>query len=492
MIQRLFIALLLLSLSHFTFAQVLPPGSLDPTFNPGLGLEANPVLFATIRVHALENGSALVGGDFISYNGEPRFSLQMINPDGSLNTAFAANYACGGTIRDLALLDDGKILLGSTSNCNGAPSGGVARINADGTLDVTFDAGAGFSGGNQLVHAIATQGDKILVGGQFEHFQGNQARFLSRLNADGSADPEFNHPYNGPTYNFTTGYSVIHTIRVQSDHKILVAGPIGELDVLFHRFQRLDADGGPDTAFNQAVAALNGAVSDMQILEDGKILIIGSFTQYGNTNVGRICRLNDDGSLDPSFNGAITSLNNNDALNSGLSRMAVQPDGKIVVVGWFEQAGGESYGSIVRLNADGSFDESWTTGTGLNYPGTDLALTPEGNVYVAGRFWGYDGQSTGGLIRLLGAPLELLSAEEHHLSPPRIYPNPSSGIVEIDSEVDVQSIRVVDLSGKLVWSSQAGSATPSRLPLSHLPQGVYLVELQGKELRYVQRLIIAR
>ncbi len=493
LIQHYLITLSILLIGNCAFGQTLPPGSLDPTFNPGEGLEANPVLFNTIRVSALDDGTALVGGDFISYDGVQHGSLRKINNDGSLNAAFTANYPCNGTIRDIEILNDGKILLASTNNCNGNPSGRLARINADGTLDEGFNVGAGFSGGNQLVRAIASQGDKILVGGQFESSQGIQARFISRLNSNGSADAEFNHPYNGPSYNFTAGYSVIHTIRVQADNKILVAGPIGELDSQFHNFQRLEADGQPDVAFNNTVAGLNGVVFDIQVLEDGKILIIGSFTQYNGTAVPRICRLNDDGSLDPDFNGAITSLDVNNVLNTGLSRMAVQPDGKIVVVGWFSEAGGQDYGSIVRLNADGSFDDSWTTtGTGLNYPATDLALTPDGNIYVAGRFWGYGGQATGGLIRLLGEPLETLNAHDHSLGSPKIYPNPSSGVVEIDSDVKIQNIRVVDLRGQMVWSSPVGSTTPSRLHLSHLPQGVYLVEFQGKKLRYVQRLIIVR
>ncbi|MCA1763107.1 MAG: T9SS type A sorting domain-containing protein [Flavobacteriales bacterium] len=466
---RSYAILMMIFTAGLVSAQTLPPGSLDPEFNPGEGLEANPVLFSTIRVRAMEDGGALVGGDFISFNGAQNGSLLYVNADGSLNSAFNANYPCNGIVRDIELLDDGKILLGSTSS---------------------FSPGSGFSGGNLLVHSVAAQGDKILVGGEFENFQGSQTRYLSRLNADGTADPSFEHPYNGAAYNFSNGR--IHTIRVQADNKILVAGPVGTFDEIFHTFQRLEENGQPDEDFNSAVDALNGSVRDIQVLNDGKILIIGSFTQYGGTTVGRICRLNSDGSLDTGFNGAITQLNVNNVLTTRLERMTLQPDGKILVVGWFEEAGDESYGSIVRLNADGSFDESWTTGSGLNYPGTDVSVTPDGNIFVAGRFWGYNGQSTGALTRLLGEPLTLTGTNEEAQNQPRLYPNPGSGLFQIETDTEWRSVRVIDLTGKLMWSTAANHSQPSFLPLSHLSEGIYFVEFQGNRERFVKRLVISK
>ncbi|WP_198973221.1 delta-60 repeat domain-containing protein, partial [Xylophilus sp. ASV27] len=75
------------------------------------------------------------------------------------------------------------------------------------------------------------------------------------------------------------------------------------------------------------------------------------FTQLGGRNY--LARLNADGSLDTGFN---------PGANSTVYSLAVQPDGKVLVGGAFNQLGGQRRNGLARLNADGSLDTGFDPG----------------------------------------------------------------------------------------------------------------------------------
>ena len=83
-------------------------------------------------------------------------------------------------------------------------------------------------------------------------------------------------------------------------------------------------NGSLDTSFNFGTLSTNGSIGHTFIQPDGKILIGGNFDTYNGTTRNKIARLNADGSLDTSFDpGAGT--------NTSFSRLALQPDGKILI-----------------------------------------------------------------------------------------------------------------------------------------------------------------
>src|SRR5438132_1074907 len=83
-----------------------------------------------------------------------------------------------------------------------------------GSIDPGFNVGSGADG---AVYALAVQLDgKVLVGGAFTHFNGTVQNHIARLNADGSIDPNYSVGA-GPDAD-------VHTLTVQPDGKILVAG----------------------------------------------------------------------------------------------------------------------------------------------------------------------------------------------------------------------------------------------------------------------------
>lgn len=129
-------------------------------------------------------------------------------------------------------------------------------------------------------------------------------------------------------------------------------------------------------------AGLNGTVSDIGIQEDGKVVIVGSFSEVGGVARRGIARLNMDGSLDGSFVPP--------AIRGTFTGVLIQRNGQILVGGRITEVDWKPFGSPVRLNADGSLDASWSPKIwgGLN---TDYLVPALGNAelahYKAGRLW---------------------------------------------------------------------------------------------------------
>ncbi len=180
---------------------------------------------------------------------------------------------------------------------------------------------------------------------------------------------------------------------LQPDGKVLVGGNFTSYNgIAVNRICRLNADGSLDASFS-AGTGFNNAVNILALQPDGKVLVGGFFTTYNGTAVNRICRLNADGSLDAGF-GAGTGFNNT------VYTLALQPDGKVLMGGEFTSYNGTAVNRICRLNADGGLDASFSVGTGFNFTVFTLALQPDGKVLVCGNFTSYNGTSRVRICRL--------------------------------------------------------------------------------------------
>ena len=106
----------------------------------------------------------------------------------------------------------------------------------------------------------------------------------------------------------------------------------------------------------------NAPVHAIDIQSDGKILVGGEFTKYGNTSLNRIARLNSDGSLDTSFN--IGGGFNTD--NSIVRCIKILPNNKIMVSGSFNTYQNVVNKDIVRIESNGNLDASFSVGGNFN------------------------------------------------------------------------------------------------------------------------------
>lgn len=128
---------------------------------------------------------------------------------------------------------------------------------------------------------------------------------------------------------------------------------------------------------------------------DGKILIGGWFVDFNGTPSRLIVRLNLDGSVDNTFNVG-TGF---EGTSSYVNTIALQPDGKILVGGNFLSYNGVTRHRIARLHPNGTLDESFVPGTGFNSDVNSIALQSDGKIVVGGIFSKYDWLNNGGINR---------------------------------------------------------------------------------------------
>jgi len=177
----------------------------------------------------------------------------------------------------------------------------------------------------------------------------------------------------------------VTSMAVQADGKILVVGNFTNLcNQPRNGIGRLFQDGTLDLTFNPGSSAHGQGIYSLAIQPDGKILLGGSFISVGSHSCSNIVRLNIDGSLDESFNSAISNP---------VSSLTLQPDGKILV-------NCDSF--ISRLNSDGRLDNSFASpvADGLMNSFITMALQPDGKIIVGGCFGSINGEIGASLGRL--------------------------------------------------------------------------------------------
>ena len=251
-----------------------------------------------------------------------------------------------------------------------------------------FDTGAGF---DYYVWAIDIQTDgKILFIGEFTSYDGSTNGGIIRLNSNGTRDTSFN---SGVGF---TPYSLKRALSIQSDGKILVGGNFTSYDnSLYNYIIRLDSDGTKDTSFNIG-SGFDSYVNTIAIQSDDKILVGGNFTSYDGSTFNRLIRLNSDGTIDSSFN------LDGSGFDAEVFSLAIQSDNKILVGGTFSIYDGSSYRSIIRLNTDGTKDNSFNIGTGFEIYTTVYSITiqSDNKILVGGGFTSYDEVAANYIIRL--------------------------------------------------------------------------------------------
>lgn len=150
------------------------------------------------------------------------------------------------------------------------------------------------------------------------------------------------------------------------------------------------------TTFGTGTLGGSNFLSATTIDANQKILIGGSFTSFNGTSINNFARLNADGTIDGGF---ITGTGPNGFVRA----VVVQPsDNKILIGGTFPQYNGVNRTRIARINTDGGLDGTFTlTGTGVT--GGDIfgiGLQSDGKIIIVGTFTGYNGTTTNRIARL--------------------------------------------------------------------------------------------
>jgi uncharacterized delta-60 repeat protein len=362
-------------------------GPLDTAFNPDTEGEVHAI--------ALQgDGKILIGGYFYSIRGALRRSVARLNPDGTLDIYWKPNlenWDDEQSVRSIAIQQDDKAIIGGYFfGIDGLLRTSIARLNTDGSLDMDFEPDVGGYTYDELgsVMSIALQPDgKIIMGGYFGSINGVTRRGIGRLNSDSTLDMDFNPNASNEAY--------IYALALQPDGKILVGGDFTTMNgTARNGLARLNANGTLDTVF-APVLSTGAEINALALQPDGKILVGGGFTTVNGVTRNRFARLNSDGTLDTGFNVNLERSYHdwNDGGKStgpaSPSSIFFQPDGNILMGGNFTTVNGVTRNGLARLYSDGSLDPDFNPNVTTSYGSGEvysIALQPDGNILIGGYF----------------------------------------------------------------------------------------------------------
>lgn len=354
-------------------ARYLPDGSPDSTF----GVNGR-VYTGGARVAVGPDGTIVVANAFSDEY--PTFTVTRLLADGTPDPAFGGEFEVGSvylgelldssyydvTVAGLSVRPDGKVVaalqrkLYLPEEDRTAYSAVVVRLTPDGDYDATF-GGDGRMTINQLAEATVAVGadGRTIVGGRRDGQ--NQVRVV-RLSADGTTDITF---AGGAATAAVAAGTKVRDAFVEPDGGVVVLTLVGteEYQPTVGRTNalRFSPAGAFDDDFAARTADLPLVATSVAAQPGGGFVVAGALDAAGTADFAVVVR-GADGSADPAFAaGGVASVDFASARRAYATVAAVQPDGRVVTVGRFDDT--EDGRLIVsRRLADGRLDPTFGDG----------------------------------------------------------------------------------------------------------------------------------
>jgi len=225
-------------------------------------------------------------------------------------------------------------------------------------------------GVNERVYALGLDSTKRLIaGGLFSTAEAVASRGLARFFQDGTRDASFEigtGVANG-TYNYVTDLLVL------PDDSIIIVGDFGSFNGTARgNIARIRADGSLDENFANGIGG-DAMIRHIEYSGDGGYIIGGNFSYYDGISRSRIAKLRGDGSLDQRITFAHTY-----AVNEWVDQIEVFDNGDVLVAGDFEPY------NVKKFLASGATDASFS----YNYSNYEYAeatfLCSDGSILIGG------------------------------------------------------------------------------------------------------------
>jgi uncharacterized delta-60 repeat protein len=288
------------------------------------------------------------------------------------------------SVRQVLQQPDGKrLVLSSSLRAGHQPAGPVARLLANSNEpDSVFTSHARGVRGTVRFMALLPSGKVLLAGYDTLTLGPVTRRQLLLLNADGTPDAGFNADALVRAGGF--GSVPLTNLVGQPDGKVLVVCNNPSL-LGASRLVRLLPDGTLDTAFEAALYGSMRVISqvgnNVVVQPDGKLVVPGNFNNYKG-----VVRLLPTGALDQSFDAQFTV-----STTVRASQVAVQADGKVVVTS--SSSGGSGAQPLVRLTDTGAVDFTFQSAVTGDFstafaPAPQVQVQPDGKLLVSGSLSG--------------------------------------------------------------------------------------------------------
>ncbi|MBI3416997.1 MAG: hypothetical protein HY043_17030 [Verrucomicrobia bacterium] len=226
--------------------------------------------------------------------------------------------------------------------------------------------------------AAAVQEDgRILLSGDFGAINGVQKGRFVRLFPNASIDNSFVPPSIVPDN------SIEQVLVLPQDSKIIIAGSLNSVGgVPRKRIARLEMNGALDQSFDPSQPATAAHLDELSTIRqlvrqsDGKLV-----AQVVSTNgaTRRLIRFNVDGTLDDSY----TVSESLYTFFGFTGTLAIQTDNKVLTVGQTEPVGQPVKPVLIRLNSDGTLDQSFHSGLAVDDLATKILVSPDGDFIVS-------------------------------------------------------------------------------------------------------------
>jgi len=333
-------------------------GKIDSSFIQGFGMtdESHKIL-------VYNKSSVFLTGLFTTFHLEGRNGILKIDSVGRLDSLFYTGYGFNGEgyyciINQITPLSNNSYFIGGYfTRYKGISNNFIIKILSDGQIDTSFKAGTNLT--SQVDDIIIQSDDKIIVLGFSTHFKYDTVSQIVRLLPTGEIDKS---------------YKLLKRFKLKPD-LVKITRNDALLVYVDHCIIKLNNRGEIDSSFTICFSQDN-EVYAIEIQEDFKILLSGSFSEINAKQANNFIRLNEDGSIDNSFQTSGTDI--------GPSTILIQPDKKIVLGGLMNLYNGETCSQIIRLLPDGNIDPSFNLDFRINR--FNSKVRPEARLLTDGSF----------------------------------------------------------------------------------------------------------
>lgn len=475
--KKIYITLLLSFCIRFAFAQL---GDLDTSFHIGTGFQS-----IVTAVSIQPDQKIVVGGDFTSYNGTNYPKMVRLFPNGSIDSTFyIGSSGFSSTIKSIKILADTSMLVAgeftylNSTNLNTT----IVKLTKSGAIDPSFNSTTNINGAITAMEVDAATG-KIYISGLFTSVCGQPRKHIACLMPDGTIDTTFQV---GTGFTGSFGQSPPYCMKLLPDGNLLVGGDFMFYNgTLANKFCKITPTGAIDNVFTANITGggFNGIVRAMDVLNDGKIIVGGSFTNALSFPYNKLACLNSDGSIN-------TSFNIGDGISGEVYAIKVTPKNKILVGGGFNFYNNISQMSIIQLNTDGTKDANFVNGSGMYSSSFSpdvycINIQADSNIVIGGEFTKYKDVLSNNIVRIIGKGSSVLTIPTLTTAPPSMITNNSA---RLGGEVTDNGNSAV-LSQGVCWSTSPNPTIMDNFAsATNIPGGyhVSVFSLSDSTLYYVK------